>query len=389
MKITIERNLLLEKINLVAHALPTRTPLPILTGILIEVTKEEVEFTASNSDISIKTKTIIDKNVEVINDDQTRIVVPGKMFNEIIKNLKANTVTLETDGNVLSIKAGRGKYQLHMLDSNNYPSIDFTINEEENIFKLPFKTFSEITSKVIISTATSEKKPILTGVNFKDDEGKLAATATDSFRLSRCEVAEINISDINITIPANGLSELIKCGNENDIIEIEIFKNKMTVLLNSSNTIFVTRLLEGAYPDTKRLIKGNINTVLEINRSELLAVADRVSIMSPSDNVKDKEITSNVMKLELLSNETIRLTSKNNMIGDASEELPLINKKVNEESANTFKEMYFSGRYFIDAIKTFKSDIIKININTNVLPFTITSDKEPELTQLVLPVRMS
>ena len=207
MNISIDREILLENLNTIARGLPARSPMPILTGIKLYATDTDLYMTSSNSDISVEV---------VINDSQLVIqqpgqtVVPGKVFIDIIRKINSRKINLYvSDDKVLVIKADRGEYKLQIMDPVDYPKIDFVLHE--NPLVIDADVLKGVIRETVFATATSEKKPILTGVNLKNQGGKLIATATDSFRLSQKIVAiDPEYKDFNITVPNKSFDELLK-----------------------------------------------------------------------------------------------------------------------------------------------------------------------------------
>lgn len=379
MKFTIERNTLLSKLNLVSHALPVKTPMPILTGIKIEVYEEGMVFTSSNSDISIRT--MLDSNNVKVEETGT-VVIPGKTLCDIIRSLNAKEVSLEVNEKSLFITADRGHYKLNIMDSTLYPNINFDLGEENLIpIILNANDFSNMVNSVIFSTAQNEKKPILTGVNFKHDETNknLTVVATDSFRLSRFEKPLENVADFNVTIPNSGLYELLKSVSANE--ELKLFMVGNLARFSFGETDFVTRMLDSAYPETSRLIGSEFESEVEIDRNELINAVDRITVLS-SNGEKDKEITYNVIGLTQLTENTAMINSNSRTVGEAKEEITI---KVLKGATPT--DIKFSGKYFVDALKSFKSEKVVLKFNGTLKPFIICSETDLGLIQLILPVR--
>lgn len=379
MKITIERNLLLNKLNMVSHALIGKTPLPVLTAIKMSVSEHGVIFIASNSDISIRTKLTYDElKVEETGD----VAVSGKMFCDIIRMLKSPEVLIYTEDSVLKISAGRGNYKLNLMDVDNYPNINFDGSYDTTAIEFEGETFNNIVKNVIVSASQSEKKPILTGINFNLTNGKLVAVATDSFRLSRITSEKDNCADFNMTVPNSALNELMKCIDSNEKIELDIVGNSAKFTFN--NTEFITRLIDGQYPNTEKLIINEFEREIEFDKEELMNASDRIMILSPSGSEKEREITYNVVTLKQTSATTAVLETQTST-GEAKEEINISVVSSKEETQNL--DITFSGKYFIDALKTFKSNKVTIKFNGSFRPFIIEGTDDKGLIQLILPVR--
>ena len=379
MNITIDREILLENLNTISRGLPSRSPMPILTGIKLYATDTDLFMTSSNSDISVEVD-IQDSSLIINQPGQT--VVPGRFFIDIIRKINSKKVNLYlSDDKILVIKADRGEYKLHIMDPVDYPKIDFVVLE--NPLTIESDVLKNLIKNTVFATATSEKKPILTGVNLKNIGGKLIATATDSFRLSQ-KVVSINpeYKDFNITVPNKSLDELLKALDQyQEKVTLYFGSNKL--LVSFKNVSFQTRLLDGNYPDTSRLIPAEFPIVLKFNKDELVDAVERVSLLSPRDKEKDKEITYSIIKLSIKKDRIIEISTTNASVGDAKEEL--IPTAI--DSANPIT-IGFSSRYLIEALRSFMSTEISLNLSGEIRPFIIRGDKDSNLTQLILPVRM-
>ena len=178
---SINRNVLLDNLLVIQRGLPNKTPLPILNAIKFVVNEDHLILTASNSDLAIEL-TIEDKSLKV---KQTgKAAIPGRFLIEIIRKLEATVIEFAVvEDRTVVIKAERSDFKLNLPDVLDYPEVDFLD------LKQPLVLDSEIIKTIIKETnyaaANTEKRPILTGVNFLHDAGQLFITATDSYRLSK------------------------------------------------------------------------------------------------------------------------------------------------------------------------------------------------------------
>ena len=378
MNITIDREVLLENLNIIARGLPVKSPMPILTGIKLEATDNDLYMTSSNTDISVEVL-INDSSLKI--DEAGKTVIFGKTFIDVIRKCNSKKVNLYLDDKKsLVIKADRSEFNLNIMDYSDYPNIDFVTLM--NPLEFSAEEFKKIVRETVFSTSQSEKKPILTGVNFNNTDNKLVITATDSFRLSQ-KIVELNdYQNFNITIPAKSLDEMARVlDNYDENVNFYFAPNKL--LLKYKNVLFQTRLLDGNYPDTSRIIPSSFPIVLRFNRDELIDAVDRVSILSPRDKEKDKEITYSIIKLVIKNDRIIELSTNNSFTGNAKEEII----PTDIEATNSIS-IGFSARYFIEALRSFMSTEITMSLSGEVRPFIIKGDYDNNLTQLILPVRM-
>lgn len=378
MNFTIDRDVLLENLNNISRGLPQKSPMPILTGIKMEVTKDDLYMTSSNIDLSVQV-IVSDKSLVITEPGKT--IIPGRFFIDIIRKVSSKVVTLTLiEDKILSIKADRAEYKLHVMDYIDYPNIDFVCLENPISIEAP--VLKNIIRQTVFATSQSEKKPILTGVNLKLHENKLTAIATDSYRLSKV-IVPINgdYNDFNITIPNKSLDEISKSiDTYEDCLDLYFSNNSL--LFKFKNVLFQTRLLDGTYPDTSRLIPPSFPINIKFNKEELLEAVERVSLLSPRDKEKDREITYSIIKLLLKNDQSVEISTENAQIGDAKEEI--IPTGIN--SSETIR-IGFSSRYLVEALRSFTSQEVTLNFSEAIRPFVISSEAEPNLCQLILPVR--
>lgn len=378
MNFTIDREVLLENLNIISKGLPAKSPMPILTGIKMEVTTTDLYMTSSNTDISVETF-VSDASLQIAKPGKT--VVPGRFFIDIIRKINSKQVSLcLVEDKILVIKADRGEYKLHIMDPLDYPNIDFV--SLENPLELPAELVKNFIKKTSFATAQSEKKPILTGVHLSLNENKLTVTATDSFRLAQVVIDIPEYRPFNITIPNKSLDELAKAiDTYNDSVTLYFAVNKL--LIKFKNVLFQTRLLDGNYPDTSRIIPTSFPIRLKFDKDELLDAVERVSLLSPREKMAASELSYSIIKLTVTEDRNVIISTTNASIGDAQEELIPLDTQMNAPLT-----IGFSSRYLVEALRSFESNEIALNCSEGIRPFVITGEKDANLTQLILPVRM-
>ncbi len=372
---SINRNVLLDNLLVIQRGLPNKTPLPILNAIKFVVNEDHLILTASNSDLAIEL-TIEDKSLRV---KQTgKAAIPGRFLIEIIRKLEATIIEFAVvEEKSVVIKAERSDFKLNLPDVLDYPEVDFLD------LKQPLVLDSEIIKTIIKETnyaaANTEKRPILTGVNFLHENNQLYITATDSYRLSKKEIKlRDNLEPFNFVIPRKSLEELSKIL---DLVSdnVEIYVNPNKVLFKFPNIMFQTRLLEGKYPDTSRIVPTDFPVIIPFNKEELLAAVERVSLLSP----RDRDTNYNIIKLTLRSDHVVEVSSTNPEVGDALEEIT-----PNGRVVGSSLQIAFSSRYLIEALKSFASSDITISFAGEVRPFVLNGPLDIDLLHLILPVRI-
>ena len=372
MNFTINKEVLLNNLLVAQKALSTKTPAPYLQGIKLEIYQNELIMITSNSDISIKLS-LKDESLHV--EEVGEVLIPGKYFVELIRKLDGEVISLSVvDDNVLKIVAGKSDITLNMLNVEDYPHIDFVMND--NPIKIESKVMKSIIKQTTFATSAIENRPILTGVNIRVDGERLVAIATDSFRLSQ-KVIDVptNLDNMNVVIPGRSLDELIKV-LELNLEEILIHLNHKSILFEYGNILFQSRLLDGNFPETSRLIPVEFPIVIKFNKNDLFVAIDRAALLS------SRETSASIVKLYLRNDNGVEITSNSPEIGKVVEEVQPVEKPIGVPI-----RIAFSSKYFLDALKTFNSDQVYVKFTGEIRPFVIEGELDPGLVQLILPVR--
>ena len=377
MKFTIKRNAFIKKLTDVQRAISSKTAIEILTGLKITATENSITLTGSDSDISIENEiSTDDSNYELLIDEPGSIVLPARFFSEIIKRLPESTFTIEVNEHFqATITSGQTEYQVNGVDADNYPHLpEIDTNEQLTI---PADIMKQVINQTVIAVSTQESRPLLTGVHLTIKNGELHAVATDSHRLSQRKVKLSGAEDINydIIVPGRSLVELSRMiADSTGSLEIQIAENQ--ILFNFDNTAFYSRLLEGMYPDTDRLIPQSSETEIELNAVSLLHAIERASLLS-------HEGRNNVVKLSLNSeNQTAVLSSNSPEVGNIEEELQF------DKLTGNDIEISFNPDYMKAALQAFGQAEVKLSLTLPLRPFTLmpTEDSE-DFIQLITPVR--
>ncbi len=373
MKFSIARSVLLNVLNEVSHGLSSKTPMPVLTGIKIDAFLDSLTFTTSNREISVQVK--LEKNSEFEVEEEGNCVVPGKYFIEIAKKIedeKINFVLFEE--NTVKITTKKTDFTLVALDKDAFPIISF--DKIGNPIVLKSNVLKKTIKQTNFAAGVSEARVILTGVCFEIQNNKLSVIATDSYRLAKKELdLEDEYPHVKINIPNKALEELEKILSDKDE-EVSMYLISNKALFIYKDIAFITRLIEGNYPDTSALFPKDQLTVLTLKKNDLLATVDRASLFTNLDS-------TNIIKVVIKSNKSVQIASSNNEIGRVVEEIiPLKDPEINNF------QTAFSAKYLLEALKAFESSVVDIKFTGEIKPFVITGKDEENLVQLILPVRI-
>lgn len=374
MQFTINRNLFLDNLNNVMRAISSRATIPILSGIKLDLSEQELVLTGSDTDISIEIKIPVNDDLTV--ESTGSIVLPARFFSEIIKKLPGKDFSFEVKESFQTkITSENTEFMINGLDANNYPRLPEIPTDAA--FELSGKTFREVINETVFAVANQESRPTLNGVNFSFSSNAIKAVATDSHRLSQRTISVENGPEMksNLVIPGNSLVEFSRIIGEKDP-EITVNPGDNQVLFNIGNIAFYSRLLEGSYPDTDRLIPTSSTTQVEFDLSTLSRSLDRASLLT-------HESRNNVVKMNLdTDKQSVILRGQSAEIGNVEEEIPF--KSLTGDSL----EIAFNPDYLRDALRASITDSIVMKFTQPLRPFTVTPAKEDvDFTQLITPVR--
>lgn len=375
MEFTIKRDYFINQLNDTLKAISPRTTFPILTGIKIDAKEEGIILTGSDSEISIEIS--IPKEVdgeEIVTIAETgSVVLPGRFFVDIIKKLPGKDVKLSTNEQFQTlITSGHSEFNLSGLDPDQYPLLPQV--SQDDAIQLPIKVLKNVIAQTNFAVSTSETRPVLTGVNWLIQDNELICTATDSHRLAvrKLKLEDEDIENKNVIIPGKALAELNKIVTDSED-DINIFFASNQVLFKVGNINFISRLLEGHYPDTSRLFPENYETKIEMSNSDFYHAIDRASLLA-------REGGNNVIKLST-GNQEVELSSTSPEIGTVKEDVD-----ANSVEGSSLK-ISFNSKYMMDALKAIDNDEVEVEFFGTMKPFTLKPKDDDSVVQLILPIR--
>ncbi|ASK61762.1 DNA polymerase III subunit beta [Virgibacillus phasianinus] len=376
MKFIIQRDKLIAGVQDVMKAISSRTAIPILTGMKIEAKQSGITLTGSDSDISIQSFIPVEEDgiVHVEEIEEGSIVLQARYFPDIVRKLPEKSVEISADENLkVTIKSGKAEFNLNGQDAEEYPQLPMM--QTDDGFEIPTDLLKSLIKQTVFAVSTMETRPILTGVKLKFTNESLNFTATDSHRLASREipVQPSQLDFPNVVVPGKSLNELHKIlSDTEDPVEISVTNNQ--ILFRTKHVYFLSRLLDGNYPETSRLIPEESKTIIHAKTKDLLNTIDRASLLA-------KEDRNNVVRLATKDNQLIEITSNSPEVGRVVEEMTV--QSIEGEEL----KISFSSKYMLDALKAIENDEVKIEFTGAMRPFVIRPENNDPILQLILPVR--
>ena len=368
MKFKIVRSNFFKTLSHLQGIVDKKNSLPILSNILIEAKDNALTLSSTDMDLSIIER--IECNV--FEDGATTI--NSQILYDIVRKIDDNSEIeiISNDGKLLTLRSNGSRFSLACLPKEDFPIIDQN-NSGVNI-KINSQIIFKLIDKTKFAISNEETRYFLNGLyfNINKDQNKNIVTlvGTDGHRLAKfSHYIEDNIDEVSgVIIPKKTIYELSKLLSERDqSVMISISSNK--IIFTIGNIVFISKLIDGSFPDYKRVIPNDNSNILTVNREILLSAVDRVSTIA---NEK-----SPVIKFKLLQN-VLNLNTINNESSTASEDL-----KINYNGDDI--EIGFNSKYIMDIVNNLEDEEISINLKDNTSPIIATENSNSNLVYVLMP----
>ena len=342
--------------------------MPILANVLIQKTSGNIQLTSSDLEIQIRTTTELGGDI----GDFTTTVGARKMI-DILRTLpKDQTVSLESSATKLILKSGKSKFTLQTLPAEDFPLVK-ELNEFHPSFSVPQKTLKSLIKQVSFAMAIHDVRYYLNGMLFETDGTKLILVATDGHRLAYASATlDVEIPKQEVILPRKTVLELDRLLSdvEGDI-EIQFSNSQAKFAFDS--TEFVTKLVEGKFPDYNRVIPTDNKIAITLGRQALLSSLQRTAILTGE---KFRGVRLNIEP------GTLRVSTNNAEQEYALDELDI-------DYSGESIEIGFNVDYLIDVLSNMTQDMVTINLaqgNNCSMLFVIPAN--PDFKYVVMPMRI-
>lgn len=345
MKIEVLQEQLLAGLAIVSKAVTARTQLPILSHILIEAQAGGVVLSATDLEIGIRTKVA----ARVIEGGM--VAVPAKMFLEFLGSMNPGKVELklEKESLILSAPGYRGKFQT--TSAEEFPAIT-EVKKETDICRVEAATLLKAAERVVFASAKDSLRPILTGVLCEMNKKNMRLVATDGFRLAIEELAtEIKAETPSLLIPVRAVTEVVRLATEGPIT-IGYLPATNQVYFEVGETLVVSQLLSGNFPDYGKILPKEFTTEISINKDELLQAAKATHIFA-RDN-------SNMVKWQAGENKLVLLSSSPQR-GECRVEVPIV-------LTGEKLEIVLNGKYVLDYLSLVEGESLLVMMGSKLSP---------------------
>ncbi|MBQ9608337.1 MAG: DNA polymerase III subunit beta [Lachnospiraceae bacterium] len=367
MKIKSSKSNLLSALNIVSKAVSTKTTMPILECILIEVYSDKIKLTANDLDLGIET--ILDGDVI----EMGKIAIEAKIFMDIIRQLPDSEVFIESTPDFKTIiRCEKSKFTIPSKSGDDFTELP-SIEKEKGITISQF-TIKEIIRQTIFSISDNENNKLMTGELFEVKDGKLTVVSLDGHRISIRNVnINTNIDNIKVVVPGktlNDLSKIIPGGIEDNV---NIYFSDRHILFEFDETLVVSRLIEGEYFKIIQMLSMDHKIKMNINNKEFLNCIDRASLL-----IKESDKKPIIMNIK---NDNIMYLKVDTLMGSMNEEVEI--KKEGDELI-----IGFNPRFLMDVLRVIDDEDITVYMRDEKSPCIIKNDAEDYI-YVILPVNIN
>ena len=371
MELTIQKQPLLDGLQMVQGIVEKKSSMPILSNVLLETVEEGVHIVAT--DLQIGLRLTCPAKIK----QPGGITVLARKFFEIIRELPDGDIYLRlNENNRLFISCKDIQYQLVGLPLLDFPALPET--EQNQLISLEGALIREMIQKTIFSISIEDTRYNLSGIYFEhlDQEGHkiLRMVATDGHRLSLMdkEIGEFNeeVFPKGVLLPRKAVSELLKILDKPGPIQFGFKDNNGLIV--KDQMLFIMRLLDRKFPDYNLVLPKKKDKIMSIPKNDFLDAMRRMAVLS-TDKYKGVKIILTKGKMEI--------QSINPEIGEAKESLSLEYK---EEKM----DIGFNPRYFIDALQVMKSEKVIMELNDGVSPAILKGEEDPGYVALIMPMKI-
>ena len=368
MKLTFKKDSLLNGINIVLKAVPSKTTMPILECILIDASSDEIKLTANDMELGIETK--VDGNIL----EKGKIALDAKLFSEIIRKLSSedSVVTIDSDEKFNTvISCENSGFKIQGRDGEEFSYLPYI--EKNKYICLSQFSLKELIRQTIFSISVNDSNKMMTGELFEVNGGTLRVVSLDGHRMAIRKIAlKDEYESTKVIVPGKTLNEISKILTGDNEKEVLIYFGTNHILFEFDDTIVISRLIEGEYFKVDQMLSSDYETKVSLNKKEFLDCIERATIL----------IRENDKKPVILNIEDEKMSLKlNSSFGTMNAEI-LIHK--------TGKDLMigFNPKFLIDALRIIDDEEVSLYMMNPKSPCFIKDDEETYI-YLILPVNFN
>lgn len=365
-RFTITSDALLQGVAAVDRAISNNNVEPLLAGIYVEARDGTLRLVATDREIGIER--IVEADVE----QPGACVVDGKVFSSLVRKLPEERVVwrVELEGQA-TIEAGRARFVLQTRSGHEFPQLP---SLPEGAYRIEQRELRTLIRHTLFATAREESRPFLTGVYFEIEGDEIGLAATDANRLAyrQGRLLDGGHAPASAIVPAKSLAEVLRLLSADDDNPIEFAFQQNQVLFGYPNAKFVSRLIEGQFPDYRRVFPTELPVKFTTDRAAFLAAVERASLVTRNG--------SSFVRLGV-EDGTLVVSASEAEIGQAREEIP-----IEQEGDNL--EMSYQARFLSDVLRVIEEERVFVGMGRDLQPALIHGAGDERYRYVVMPMRV-
>ncbi len=362
MKLQVTQENLGRALNNVAKIATTRNTLPILANVLIKTVDNRVCIAAT--DLNIAVTNYIGSKVA----DSGSITVPARLMQDFISSLPGGVIDMKLDDTKLHISTDHHKSVINGTPADDYPVMPKI--KEGKKWKMPSKELKTALNQVVIAASNDDARPVLTGVNFYTAADVLYAVATDSYRLAEKKLMPLK-EEVNVLVPASAIQDLLRILDDSDE-EVKVTSDEQQILFKKGDVELVTRLIDGKFPDYRKLIPEKFKTTATAPKGEVSNIAKVSSLFARE--------TAGSVKVSVDSDEKqISIDSIASQLGE--------NTAKTSAKTTGDGEITLNSRYIMDALNVLTNEDVFVGFNEKLEPFILRNQKDDSYVHIIMPLK--
>jgi DNA polymerase-3 subunit beta len=373
MKLTISQERLSQALNLVSKAVSSRTLNLVLAHVRLQAKKKSLTLTGSDGDFTIE------HTLEINCDREGALLVPARLFVDLVSRLPKKDVTLERQDGVLKVSSGFSVYDINILPDENFPSLP--LFEEGKLAQISSGLLKAALNRTVFSASKDiggTTSHYTHGVLLNFHEDSLDIVATDGHRLAfeKMDNPSPDVKDRSLLVPTNIMEELRRALMTEEDKTVEFYYLSNQVFFRFNNTTFGGSLFDIRYPDYNKVLPKDAKSIANVNRAALKEALQRVLIV-----FKIKE-QNPVVRLET-AGDSIVISSESQDVGKGVEELPFT-------KGAPFADMRIALNpgYLVDVLSVLDAETVDLHWTSEVNPLKLELAEKPGFVYIVMPIRM-
>lgn len=362
MKLQVTQENLHKALGSVGRVASGRATLPILSNVLIKTVGKRLTIAATNLDIAI-THFIGSKVTE-----EGAITVPARLMQDFVASLPSGTINLELEDNKLRITTDSYESVINGTSAEDYPVMPAIAKGET--WEVASKNLRHALQQVLMAASNDESRPVLTGVYLHSHDDQLYLVTTDSYRLAEKNLG-VKKTDVNLLIPASALQDLLRILGD-DEAPVKITHDDQQILFKVEDIELVARLIEGNYPDYRKLIPAQFAHTAVVKKQELLNIT-KVSSLFARESAGSVTLNLDSTKQE------VSIRSIASQLGENVATAPA---KVEGDASITL-----NSRYILDALGAIAGDEVRVAFNGKLEPCTLAGPKSDDYLHVIMPLK--